>query len=64
MAVIGDDKFDELFALLELLESQIEHIGNRMDYVISMSRIKSHADSPPPARVADRRAKILMALGE
>jgi hypothetical protein len=56
-----EDRIDELFSRLDLMQSYMEHLGDRIDFLISMSRMQRKS-SMPPALVSDRKSKILMSL--
>jgi hypothetical protein len=56
-----EDRIDELFSRLDLMQSYMEHLGDRINYLISMSRMEAKSHIPPPA-LSDRKAKILSAL--
>ncbi len=60
---MDEDRIDEVFSRLDLMQSYMEHLGDRINYLISMSRVEAKSKIPPPALV-DRKAKILMAMDE
>ena len=58
-----EERIDELFSRLDLMQSYMEHLGDRINFLISMSRVEARPKIAPPA-LSDRKAKILDALGE
>ena len=58
-----EERIDELFSRLDLMQSYMEHLGDRINFLISMSRGEAKLKIAPPA-LSDRKAKILMALEE
>jgi len=58
-----EDRIDELYSRLDLMQSYMEHLGDRINFLIGMQRNAKLSSVPPPS-LSDRKAKIMLAMDE
>jgi len=59
------EEFDEVTDKLDMLQYYIEHLGKRIDLMMNMVRpLSPMKDFQPPARLGDRKRRIMELLSE
>lgn len=59
-----DDKAEEILDRLDMLQSYVQHLGDRIDMLAKMQRRFANYDMPPPMQPSRRREKLMTLLSE
>jgi len=59
-----DEKSDEILDRLDMLQSYIQHLGDRIDMIAKMQRRSANYDMPPPMQPSRRREKLMTLLSD